>query len=202
MTSAENPAMATPVGGLQVAEELASQPEVWARATGLVDERSALPAAGSRVAVVGCGTSWFMAQCYAALRESGGNGVTDAFTASEAFLDRDYDAVVAITRSGTTTEVLELLAGIRAGVRGRPHTIGIVGDPNTPLAGLVDDLIAFPFADEQSVVQTRFATTALAALRASLGFVARPQSAGIESTTLTTRELWPRQRHLRRPRVI
>ena len=50
-----------------------------------------------------------MAQSYAALRETGGHGETDAFAASEAFVDRGYDAVVALTRSGTTTEVLQLV---------------------------------------------------------------------------------------------
>ena len=102
--------------------ELRSQPETWARAVELRAEQKLLPAAGQRVAVVGCGTSWFMAQSYAALRETAGLGVTDAFAASETpgasapFDTRDYDAIVAITRSGTTTEVLELLdatAGIR-----------------------------------------------------------------------------------------
>jgi fructoselysine-6-P-deglycase FrlB-like protein len=151
--------------GAHMEEELSTQPETWARAAALVDERAVLPVSGSRVAVVGCGTSWFMAQSYAALRERGGHGITDAYAASEAFLDRDYDAVVAITRSGTTTEVLELLDA----VRGRIRTVGIVGDPNTPLVDLADDVVKLSFADEQSVVQTRFATTALAFLRASLG---------------------------------
>ncbi len=109
-----------------------------------------------------------MAQSYAALRETAGQGQTDAFAASEAFVDRDYDAVVAITRSGTTTEVLELLGRLRE-TGSRSRRIGIVGDPRTPLGGLVDDLIELPFADEQSVVQTRFATTALALVRAALG---------------------------------
>ncbi|GAA2068049.1 SIS domain-containing protein [Leifsonia soli] len=148
--------------------ELRSQPETWATAAGLREEQSLLPAAGERIAVVGCGTSWFMAQSYAALRETAGHGVTDAFAASEAFVDRDYDAIVAITRSGTTTEVLELLDALR-GSGNRARTVGIVGDPDTPLVGLVDVAIRLPFADEQSVVQTRFATTALALVRASLG---------------------------------
>ncbi|ANF31411.1 sugar isomerase [Leifsonia xyli] len=149
--------------------ELRSQPETWATAAGLRDEQALLPAPGERIAVVGCGTSWFMAQAYASLREAAGHGVTDAFAASEApVLTRDYDAIVAITRSGTTTEVLELLDAAQiAGIRGR--TIGIVGDPETPLVDLVDTAIRLPFADEQSVVQTRFATTALALVRASLG---------------------------------
>jgi fructoselysine-6-P-deglycase FrlB-like protein len=149
--------------------ELRSQPETWATAAGLREEQALLPAPGERIAVVGCGTSWFMAQAYAALRESAGHGVTDAFAASEApVLSRDYDAVVAITRSGTTTEVLELLDALRT-AGGRARTVGIVGDPETPLVDLVDTAIRLPFADERSVVQTRFATTALALVRASLG---------------------------------
>jgi len=148
--------------------ELRSQPDTWATAAALRDEQAQLPSSGERIAVVGCGTSWFMAQAYAALRETGGHGVTDAFAASEAFVDRDYDAVVAISRSGTTTEVLELVDALRTSGN-RARTIGIVGDPHTPLVDLVDTVIRLPFADEQSVVQTRFATTALALARASLG---------------------------------
>jgi fructoselysine-6-P-deglycase FrlB-like protein len=151
--------------GAHMEEELVSQPDVWERAAAMSPEQALLPAAGRRVAVIGCGTSWFMAQAYAAARETAGLGVTDAFAASESFLTRDYDAVVAITRSGTTTEVLEALSA----VRGRTRIVGIVGDPETPFVGLADDLVALPFADERSVVQTRFATTALAFLRASLG---------------------------------
>ena len=148
-----------------MARELGSQPEMWRRAADMVEEQRILPPAGANVAVVGCGTSWFMAQSYASLRVAGGHGRTDAFAASEAFVERDYDLIVAITRSGTTTEVLDLL---RDRTRGTP-AIGIVGDVNSPLVDLVDTVIALPFADERSVVQTRFATTALALLRASLG---------------------------------
>ena len=151
--------------GAHMEAELASQPDTWEQAVGLKAERAVLPAAGERVAVVGCGTSWFMAQSYAVLRESGGQGITDAFAASEAFVGRGYDAIVAITRSGTTTEVLELLAG----VRGRVRTVGLVGDTSSPLVDQVDDVVRLSFADEKSVVQTRFATAALAFLRASLG---------------------------------
>jgi fructoselysine-6-P-deglycase FrlB-like protein len=151
--------------GAHMRAELTSQPETWARAVQLRDEQKRLPAAGERIAVVGCGTSWFMAQAYAALREGSGQGETDAFAASEAFVDRGYDAVVALTRSGTTTEVLELVER----VRGRARVIGVIGDETSPLVSLVDEAVLLPFADEKSVVQTRFATTSLALLRASLG---------------------------------
>ncbi|MGH8966944.1 MAG: sugar isomerase, partial [Actinomycetes bacterium] len=67
-----------------VRDEIASQPRAWQRAVELarsVDGQ--LPRPGERVAVIGCGTSWFVAQAYAALREQRGAGETDAFAASE-----------------------------------------------------------------------------------------------------------------------
>ncbi|NKI43690.1 SIS domain-containing protein [Streptomyces physcomitrii] len=149
-----------------VQTELASQPETWTRAAQLAAGNStALPAAGERVAIVGCGTSWFMGQAYAALREQSGQGETDAFAASEFPVGRPYDRVIALTRSGTTTEVLELLGHLR----GRVRTCAITADPRTPVMEAADDLVVLDFADERSVVQTRFATTALTLLRAHLG---------------------------------
>ncbi|UNK70782.1 sugar isomerase [Microbacterium sp. H1-D42] len=155
----------TPTAGAHMRAELNSQPETWARAAGMRTEQALLPASGARIAVVGCGTSWFMAQSYAALREAAGLGETDAFTASEVPAGRGYDAIVALTRSGTTTEVLELTER----VKGKTPVIAVVGDTSSPLVDLADTVIGLPFADEQSVVQTRFATTALALFRASLG---------------------------------
>ncbi|WP_229400999.1 SIS domain-containing protein [Micromonospora okii] len=149
-----------------VHSEIASQPDCWREAAILAPTVAAhLPSAGERVAVVGCGTSWFMAAAYAGLREAAGHGETDAFQASEFPLGRRYDRLIAITRSGTTTEVLELLAALR----GRCPATVLVGDPGSPAVELATAAVTMPFADERSVVQTRFATTALALLRAHLG---------------------------------
>ena len=149
-----------------VEDELNSQPECWIRAAQSADaDKSALPAAGERVAIVGCGTSFFMAQSAAVLREQTGQGETDAFAASEFPYGRPYDRVVALTRSGTTTEVLELLGRLR----GRTRTTAITADPHTPVMECADDTVVLAFADERSVVQTRFATTALTLLRAHFG---------------------------------
>ncbi|MEU0567772.1 sugar isomerase [Nonomuraea sp. NPDC005983] len=142
--------------------EIASQPECWRRAVENVPA-DALPSPGERVAVIGCGTSWFIAMAYAALRERAGLGETDAFAASEAPVGRPYDRVLALTRSGTTTEVLELLG------RTQTRSTAITADPNTPIMTAADQTIVLDYADERSVVQTRFATTQLALLRASLG---------------------------------
>lgn len=146
--------------------ELRSQPEMWERAILQARSENLLPADGLRVAVVGCGTSWFMAQSYAAARESAGRGITDAFAASEAFITtRDYDVLVAITRSGTTSEVLTLLDQLD----GSLPTVALIGDLTSPIVNKVDAVIELPYADEESVVQTRFATTALAYLLTSVG---------------------------------
>ncbi|WP_415958425.1 SIS domain-containing protein [Streptomyces sp. 021-4] len=148
-----------------VARELASQPDCWRRAAGMAGGLAGqLPATGERIAVVGCGTSYFMAQAYAALREGSGQGETDAFAASEFPAGRRYDRIVALSRSGTTTEVLGLLAQ----AEGTRRTV-IIGDPDSPMATMADDTVVLDFADEQSVVQTRFATSALTLLRAQLG---------------------------------
>ncbi|WP_405917826.1 SIS domain-containing protein [Streptomyces sp. NBC_00728] len=149
-----------------VEDELSSQPECWSRAAEQAPaHRAALPAAGERVAIVGCGTSYFMAQAAAALREQSGQGETDAFAASEFPVGRSYDRVVALTRSGTTTEVLELLERLR----GHTRTTAVTADPHTPVMESADDVVVLDFADERSVVQTRFATTALTLFRAHLG---------------------------------
>jgi fructoselysine-6-P-deglycase FrlB-like protein len=147
-----------------VDEEIASQPACWGLAVDLASRSGELlPARGERVAVVGCGTSWFMAMAYAALREAAGQGETDAFAASEFPARRRYDRVLAITRSGTTTEVLDVLAATDA------RTTAVVGDPDSPAAHRAHDVVLLPFADENSVVQTRFATSTLILLRAHLG---------------------------------
>ncbi|MGD8169479.1 SIS domain-containing protein [Herbiconiux sp. P16] len=148
-----------------VEAEIASQPETWRLAAELVaDVAGQLPRAGERVAVVGCGTSWFIAMSYAVLRESAGQGLTDAFAGSEYPASRDYDRVVAISRSGTTTEIIELLKALDS----TPTTL-ITAVADSPAALHADETVALPFADERSVVQTRFATSALTLLRAHLG---------------------------------
>jgi CRISPR-associated protein Cas5a/b/c len=146
--------------------EVASQPSCWLRAAGLAGSVAhLLPAPGERVAVTGCGTSWFIAQSYAALREASGHGETDAFAASEMPVRRHYDRVVVLSRSGTTTEILQLLDRLPGAV----STVAITAGAQTPIAEAAGAVIALDFADELSVVQTRFATTELALLRAHLG---------------------------------
>jgi CRISPR-associated protein Cas5a/b/c len=149
-----------------IEHEVASQPGLWRRAAALAQSQlEDLPPPGARLAVVGCGTSHHMAAAYAAAREAAGGGETDAFAASEARPGRGYDAVLAISRSGTTSEVLSALRALPRRVR----THAVVGVGGTPVAAAVEHGVVLDFADERSVVQTRFATTALVFLLAGLG---------------------------------
>ena len=160
-----------------IEQEIASQPAVWRRAAALAPSLvPQLPPAGARLAVIGCGTSLFMAQAYAAAREAAGAGETDAFPASELPAGRRYDALLVISRSGTTTEVLRVLETL-------PKTLpthAIVGIDRTPIATSTSHKVVLDFADEASVVQTRFATTALVLLLASLGLETEEAAAQAE----------------------
>ncbi len=162
------PDIATPRSlGRITAEEIASQPDCWTRAYEQgVSAPPGLPAPGERVLVLGCGTSYYVAAAYAWLREQGGHGVTDAVIASELPpLVRDYDRVVAISRSGTTTEVSQALGALPPGT---PVT-AILGELGTPIGESATDIVDLSYADERSVVQTRFPTSLLILLRTHLG---------------------------------
>jgi len=163
------------VGSIE--SEMASQPACWRRAAKLAaDVARTLPASGERVAVAGCGTSWFMAQSYACAREQSGHGETDAFAASEMPLRRRYDRVLVLSRSGTTTEVLQLLDHFD----GKVPTVAITASAGSPVVSAADEAIVLDFADEESVVQTRFATTELALLLTHLGHGIGPAAEATE----------------------
>ena len=149
-----------------ITSEIASQPALWRKAASVAAAAAgSLPAPGEPAAAIGCGTSYHVAQAYAALREERNLGTTDAATAPELSPHRSYGRVVAISRSGTTTEVLRTLEMLK----GSTATVAVTAVPGSPVASAADDTIVLDFANEQSVVQTRFATTALALLRAHIG---------------------------------
>jgi fructoselysine-6-P-deglycase FrlB-like protein len=150
-------------------EEIASQPGCWREAAALAATSVLLlPHPDEHVAALGCGTSWFIAQAYAARRAELhlAKGVTDAFTPTELPPARRFDRTVVISRSGTTTEAIDVVKRFQVEAI-KTSVVTAVGD--SPLAKEAGHLVVLPFADERSVVQTRFATSALALLRANLG---------------------------------
>ena len=146
-------------------DEIASQPECWSKAIEMAGSvESALPGPGERVAAIGCGSSLNVARCYAGLREAAGQGETDAFPASEVPAARRYDRLLYISRTGTTTEVLEAL---RRAPRDVPTT-AVSAEPDAPLARETRSVILRDFAAERSVVSSRFITSSVVLLRAHL----------------------------------
>jgi sugar/nucleoside kinase (ribokinase family)/fructoselysine-6-P-deglycase FrlB-like protein len=146
--------------------ELASQPAIWRRALALPGAALAkLPQPGERVLALGCGTSYYVLDAYARRRQELEGSLTRAAIASELDELDDHDVVLYLSRSGTTSDLL----AAHERFAGRVREVAIVGDPDTPLPAAVDTTLELAFADERSVVQTRFASTALLLLRHSLG---------------------------------
>jgi fructoselysine-6-P-deglycase FrlB-like protein len=90
----------------EIEREIASQPACWREAALRATRSEGLAPSGARAAFVGCGTSLFMAQAAAGLRERSGAGETDAFAASQAPLDRLRGRLA----QRTTTEVVSSCA--------------------------------------------------------------------------------------------
>ncbi|MDO5034649.1 MAG: SIS domain-containing protein [Actinomycetaceae bacterium] len=150
----------------KTSSEIASQPDVWAKAAEVAKKTGPLASDEDSLAVIGCGTSWFIAQAYTRMREVGGEGISDAFTATEFPMDREYDRVVCLSRSGTTSEIIDVMKVLYEAGRPAVLVTAVAGGPAAPYA---DFEVVLDFADEESVVQTRFATSALAYFRATLG---------------------------------
>ncbi len=145
--------------------ELQTQPDIWARVLAEADRcRDVLPASGEPVLFLGCGTSYYIGESYARMRNARGLGRTRAAVASEIPYVEPDDTVVVLSRSGTTGDVNRMALALRD----RHRVIGIIGDPATPLPALCHEYLLLDYADEESVVQTRFATAALTALRVSV----------------------------------
>jgi fructoselysine-6-P-deglycase FrlB-like protein len=162
-------------------DEIFSQPATWQTAIDHVAAAAyaeALPAPGERLAVIGCGSSLNVARAYARLREDAGHGLTDAYPASELTATRAYDRMVFISRTGTTSEVLDALREAPAGVA----TTSFTADPDAPLARETDHVVLLDYASERSVVSSQFITTAIVVIRAHLGqdITALPASAAAE----------------------
>jgi fructoselysine-6-P-deglycase FrlB-like protein len=167
------------------ADEIASQPSCWREAAARAATSDLLlPHPGEHVAALGCGTSWFIAQAYAARRAELflAKGVTDAFTPTELPPARTFDRTVVISRSGTTTEAIDVVKRFQLEAI---KTSVITAVPDAPLATEAGHLVVLDFADEKSVVQTRFATSALALLRANLGEDLDPVIADAERALAT-----------------
>jgi glutamine---fructose-6-phosphate transaminase (isomerizing) len=161
--------------------EIQSQPESWAAALELLrvhaDDLRALAQAGRYDSVIftGCGSPYYLALAAAAAFQELTGRPARGVPASEIWLNSGAampeggrTLLIALSRSGETTETLRAVESFRAAGRGDVLTLSCY--PDRPLTSLGDLNLIFPSGQEQSMAQTRafsvlyLATVALAAL--------------------------------------
>lgn len=153
--------------------EIASQPSLWPRAVEVGVSAAALQHELARgpTLYIGCGSTAHLAGALAFTHRRMLSTFAWAEAASEVWLASDpqsprADVVVAISRSGQTTETIE--ACRRAG-RSGSTLMAVTASPDSPLSDVCTESVAVEFASEESVVQTRsFTSMLLAALAAQL----------------------------------
>ena len=154
-------------------KEITSQTTAWAqaieRATTLAPEIRELAIGDQRQAMcVGCGSTYYLALSAAALLQARTGVVARAFPASELLLNPKSAYVdgkcvlIAISRSGATSETLRAVADFKA--RRQGQVIVLTNDANSPIAARGDVVLAMANGQERSVAQTRsFASMHVAA---------------------------------------
>jgi glucosamine--fructose-6-phosphate aminotransferase (isomerizing) len=150
-------------------QEIFSQPEAWTSALEALKEyrRSILdldPAGRfDQIIFTGCGSTYYLAMAAAALTQELTGHPSRAFPASELWL---YPAssyitgktlLVAVSRSGETTETLRACQAFLDATRGELVTLSCYSE--MPLAQMGALNIVLPSGQEQSVAQTRAFST-------------------------------------------
>ncbi len=154
------------IRGKHTWREIESQPDTWASTLKTLAPREAelrrawATLGASHVLFAGCGSTFYLAQSAAALFQAVTGVAAQALPGSQVALFGDqavpnplHTLLVAVSRSGTTTETLMAVDCFRKlGGRG---VWGITCDPNSALSNAVDVMLAAEDAQEKSVAQTR-----------------------------------------------
>jgi len=115
----------------------------------------------SRIVIAGAGSSLYISQVAAYAMRAVCRLPAEAAPLSEVLLrpagvfgasDMGNQPVVVVSRSGSTTEALQVIEAARA--RGQ-YTLAITCRPDSPMAALADAVLAVPEADEDAIVMTR-----------------------------------------------
>jgi glucosamine--fructose-6-phosphate aminotransferase (isomerizing) len=168
--------------GIYTRTEIISQPEAWADALEVVQRAapSLVPLLSRdyrQVLFTGCGSTYYLSLAAAALFQELTGRIARAVPGGELLLNpsiivtdtnKEETLLVAISRSGSTTETVRAVEQFKRQKRGPVIVITNYGDQ--PLAGLADVPLVIEKGQEESVAQTRsfasmyVAATALAAL--------------------------------------
>ncbi|MFL6180004.1 MAG: SIS domain-containing protein [Actinomycetes bacterium] len=148
--------------------EILSQPDVWAKTLDDVDPHPAarLLRQADEVVVIGCGSTHYLAMTAAALLRAAGVRAWSlpsselVPTAQPQLVDPARTVLLAISRSGTTTETTRAVEHFLR--HGGHRVLALTCDPTSTLAAQADLVLPAPEAQEISVAQTRsFSTMAL-----------------------------------------
>jgi glucosamine--fructose-6-phosphate aminotransferase (isomerizing) len=163
-------------------QEIVTQPQAWREALQVVRGRTPLVrvlwgrAAPERVVFTGCGSTYYLslaaAATFQALTGVPARGVPagELVMYPEVTYGPDKTLLVAVSRSGETSETVEAVRTFQREERGQ--VMVVTNYPDSPLAQLGTVTLAVPAGQERSIAQTRsfasmyVATTALAALLA------------------------------------
>ncbi len=152
--------------GSYTRSEIFSQPEMWTKTltqlNGLRSEIKAILDAGQFQSVVftGCGSTYYLSLAAAAICQQVAKIPARGLPASEiwlypesAYLASQQTLLVAISRSGETTETLRAVDAFKA--RGQGKVITLSCYPTMPLASAGDLNLVLEGGQEDSVAQTR-----------------------------------------------
>ena len=148
--------------------EIKSQTKAWAQALELTSH-STLPKAAEydQVVFTGCGSTYYLSLALAALYQELTGRAARAAPGSElllnpsAYLTNQRTLLVAISRSGTTTETVKAVENFKGEKRGE---VVVISNYDETLSHLADMNIVVSNGQEESVAQTRsFASMYVAA---------------------------------------
>jgi fructoselysine-6-P-deglycase FrlB-like protein len=146
-----------------IEQDIISTPAIMHQTIGRVAEQGASvrPWLSGSVIFLGCGSSFCVAHAAATLYESATGNAAQAMLASE-YRPRPGWSHVAISRTGRTSELVEAMVRIRlAGLR----VLLLGGEAGSPAQPHSDTSLLLEFAPEDGIVQTRFISAAILALR-------------------------------------
>lgn len=151
-----------PTGPIHL-DEVAEVAHVWREVLASRPGVAQLGARGSRTLVLATGPQLAAARAYASLREESQWGATDALPADEPRIWREWDHVVAVTRSGDERELLHALRHLPP----RVSRTAVTSAAASPVVPLVDETVVLPESAGRSSVT--FETAFLLAARVALG---------------------------------
>jgi glucosamine--fructose-6-phosphate aminotransferase (isomerizing) len=139
--------------------EIKTQTEAWAQALDVVNA-SSLPMAGDydQTLFTGCGSTYYLSLSAAAMyQELTGRAARavpggELLLNSQTVLTNQKTLLVAISRSGTTTETVKAVEKFKAEKRG---DVLVISNYDETLSRLADINIVIPKGQEESVAQTR-----------------------------------------------